>query len=199
MTALCKTPVDSASVSVLQGVEAVGSSSLDADVEPGLGQTQRAGLGLAWGDAMAAWPAVCILPAWLPEALRRLDAVALLGKDWDDRGSRGTDPAVDKAALSFLVQIALRAVPGLPMPTPFVCPIPGGTLQIEWDLGVRHIEIEFLDEHRVAVLQEDASLCGETMWSAEFPATRVDLLGDIIDWLVAPQEGLDGAFRPSPG
>jgi len=120
---------------------------------------------------------------WLRRTLSRLESVARLEDDWDGRGSNGTDQAVCLAAFRLVLQLAL--VSEEPLPVPFVCPIPGGTLQLEWDSDGKHVEIEFIDAHRLAVLMEDASVSDEAMRVDEFPVSSMDRIKDLLDWLVS--------------
>ncbi len=84
-----------------------------------------------------------------------------------------------KAAWCLVAE--LTEVPGLAaLPTPFVCPIEGGGLQIEWDLGKRHVELEFEDADTVVALWQD----GDDMHTSEFPASHVERVVGLLKWLL---------------
>lgn len=122
-------------------------------------------------------------PPWLTETFSRLHEVGQLAEDWDGYGSPGTNAEVLEAAEAMLQ--SLNAQPRNLLPAAFVCPIAGGTLQFEWTLGHRHLEIEFTDHKHLAVLTEDSSSGRPIMQTDEFPATRIDLIRPLLDWLVA--------------
>jgi len=120
----------------------------------------------------------------LLKTILRLCDVARLEDNWDGCGSTAPGATVVMAALGLVQRLADSA--DHPLPEAFVCPISGGGLQLDWDLGARHIEIEFLDKDRLAVLTEDTSGSSEAMETYEFPASRADRIKDLFDWLTLP-------------
>ncbi len=117
-------------------------------------------MGLSWDDAFSLLRKIGDLPY-----------------GWDGNGSKGTDARVWKSADMLLNQI------GEKYPAPFTCPIPGGTLQLEWTHGDRHLEIEFVDLDTVLILRHDMRT--EKMKTDEIAAGRVDLILKHLDWLGA--------------
>ncbi len=76
---------------------------------------------------------------------------------------------------------AMRDIPQLTaLPSPFVSPIEGSGLQIEWDLHGRHLEIEFLDARHLGVLWAE----GEEIRTAEFLVTHVERVVGLLKWLL---------------
>jgi len=120
--------------------------------------------------------------AWITKAMPRLQQIAALRENWDDRGSRGTDQAIVEAAaymLSRLMPEDLGAVP-----VPFVCGVPGGGLQLEWTSPRKHLELEFTGPGTVVFLKEEKRLAGDIMDSGEYDPTDLDLTRQLLTWFV---------------
>jgi hypothetical protein len=68
------------------------------------------------------------------------------------------------------------------LPAPYVCPISGGSFQLEWISADRHLEIEFLDGSRTAFLQEER---GNIIDSDEVPLARMDKITKLLEWFIS--------------
>jgi len=121
---------------------------------------------------------------WATRALLRLGEVGRLPDNWDERGSPRIDWGILEAARSLLSRLS-GTVSG-DFPCPDVCPIAGGTLQFEWTLGRKHVEIEFVDAERVVVLTEESTLDGPAIHTEELALRRVNRIRQVLDWLASP-------------
>ena len=79
------------------------------------------------------------------------DALRKLPLDWDGEGSPPPSEATCQAAETFLQQ----AIGDLPKTQPFICPVSGGAIGVEWDCAGRHLELEFLSDVDVLWLYDD--------------------------------------------
>ncbi len=111
------------------------------------------------------------------DARDRLHDIASLPANWDGNDSPGTDELILESVDMFLCWVYPDG------PAPFVCPIPGGTLQLEWTVGDRHLEIEYFDLDTVGVLRHDMQT--GKMETEEIRACRIDVLLKHLDWLRA--------------
>jgi len=120
---------------------------------------------------------------WIDEAFGRLMRIAGLPAGWDDHESPRTDPAIVAAAAVLLERLneGVRS----DFPIPWVCPIAGGRLQFEWTSSRKHLEIEFLDDHRVTILKERAYPKELVVETDESPLDRVDRIRQILDWFAS--------------
>jgi hypothetical protein len=70
------------------------------------------------------------------------------------------------------------------LPLPFICPIAGGTLQIEWSFAGRGVELEFLDQQTIAFLRVDNTTTERSIESGEYPVSDINRSRELLDWLV---------------
>lgn len=119
---------------------------------------------------------------WITKALPRLHKIAALPPNWDGEGSPGTDPEIAQAAEGLLSRLGddLGAVP-----VPFVCGVPGGGLQFEWDSADKHLELELSDTATIVFLTEEQEPQGERMESGEYPLGNVERTRQLLDWFAA--------------
>ena len=118
--------------------------------------------------------------AWIQAAIPLIEQVASLPGNWDTEGSRPPDPTAVKAAEELLDRLRDSDLGALP--APFVCPIAGGGIQLEWESSGKYLEIEFLDGGMALYLKEKQ---GESMESGEFPATDAGLARQLLEWFTA--------------
>ena len=69
------------------------------------------------------------------------------------------------------------------MPLPFVCPIAGGGLQIEWSFGGKEVELELVDECTIGFLRAEAAPSGRIIESGEYPISDINKSRELLDWL----------------
>jgi len=117
---------------------------------------------------------------WVVKTLPRLREVASLPDNWDGRGSPRTSGRIVGAAYRLLARLQhdLRSV----LPPPFVCPISGGAFQLEWTSDRKHLEIEFIDEHRIAFVLEELGTPEESITSGEYSAANAAKTRHLLEW-----------------
>jgi hypothetical protein len=120
-------------------------------------------------------PVLC--PDWLVSVLHNVARLAALPSDWDGEGS----PPPSLAAISTLLGL-LQGLTYYSLPTPFVCPLREGGLQIEWRQGQRELEVEFWDAEYFEYLKvfEDGS-----MEEGKCPAFDLRAFRRLVEWLDA--------------
>lgn len=81
----------------------------------------------------------------------RLDQLAALPADWDGHGAPPVDPAILTAVRDWG-----QAMPGWALaPAPAVVPLSSGTVQLEWHVGPRVLELEFETANVIHYLRWD--------------------------------------------
>lgn len=83
------------------------------------------------------------------------------------------DPAIQEVVTRFIESLGERK-------PRFMCPVPGGGLQLEWDDSKKHLEIEFLSPSQVVYLQEE--LYSEGVVSGECSLHETEVISRIIGW-----------------
>jgi len=78
--------------------------------------------------------------SWEAEAYQRAIALKNLHDGWDYRGGKPPTPEVINRALTYIGWAAELRLPALG--APFVAPLSEGGVQLEWDHGDRHVEVE---------------------------------------------------------
>jgi hypothetical protein len=66
---------------------------------------------------------------------------------------------------------------------PFVAPVPGGGVQLEWRSGRRYLELEFVGTSKVVYLAEDLGPEGEKLDVGEYPPAESQRTRQLLDWL----------------
>jgi hypothetical protein len=85
---------------------------------------------------------------WLDKTLHDLRALAMLRPNWDSYGSPQIRSDLIAAAETFLLNLEFECVA-----PPFVVPIHGGAIQLEWHNGTHELEVEFVDPNNLAYLK----------------------------------------------
>lgn len=124
--------------------------------------------------------------SWLRESLGHLGKLIALTANWDSYGAWPIRPGVIVAATELLVGLSEKSRHLGPVPhiAPLPGASPGSTLQIEWDMGGRSLEIEFLNKETLVFLTVDNSR-DEKMESDEYPASDLKKTVKLLDWLTA--------------
>lgn len=109
--------------------------------------------------------------------LARIATFAELPPGWDSYSAVPIAPGAVAAARSFLVLAAadLRSR-GVALVLPFAAPVGRGSVQLEWELGDRYLEIEFVSEKMMEYMRSTGGA------SAEGPANTGKLL-ELVAWL----------------
>jgi hypothetical protein len=117
---------------------------------------------------------------WLLQTLTTALELAKMPANWDSYGS----PPISDRALFTLVEL-LHRLTHRNLPPPHLSPIPGGGLQLEWEMSQRALELEVLPGGTVEYLTTERDQVREGPLGDEGKQ-----LQDLIDWLT---QGHDGA------
>ena len=101
------------------------------------------------------WSMVFDLPGiitWQKDVLKRLLELIRLPKNWDSYGSEPPRQSVANFAWLILGTLDLEH-----LPTPFIAPVSGSGLQIEWHVGNRSLELEILIDGLVDYLKTEGA------------------------------------------
>jgi len=111
----------------------------------------------------------------LENCLQKLLDLSQLEPDWDGYGS----PAIDLPCLGRALALSLIGIVPDETPTPLVAPVPGGGVQLEWEVQGRVLELEFRPSGATEFLIVD----GDRQEEGEvgFPSAR---LRKMLEWLV---------------
>lgn len=117
---------------------------------------------------------------WVTETTRRLAELAALGPGWDGRGSEPISSPIVLSAMDLLarLQSEIRA----DFPEPFVCPIAGGGVQLEWTSDAKHLELEFTREDTVVFLTEGMPDGPGAMNSGQYDPRETGWTLGLLDW-----------------
>jgi len=117
---------------------------------------------------------------WLFQALNRLRLVAALPSGWDGEGGPPPNPETVASAARLLRDLQRNE-----LPLPFICPIAGGGLQIEWSCAEREVELELVDQQTMAFLRVENATTGKTVESGEYPISDINKSRELLDWLAS--------------
>lgn len=116
---------------------------------------------------------------WEAEAYRRALSLKDLADNWDrPHSSKPTIPAIN-SALWFIERVA--ALELVVLGAPFIVPMSNGGVQLEWEHGVRQLDVELLPDGGARFLISEAGKFGEGELGSASPSD-VDVL---FGWLAA--------------
>jgi len=81
------------------------------------------------------------------KAIDDLDELSTLPIGWDSYGSPKISDDLIMAAKRFLYQLEFEFI------APRVVPVSGGGIQLEWQMGERELELEFIDSDNIGYLK----------------------------------------------
>ncbi len=84
--------------------------------------------------------ATTVSSSWEAQAIQAALALKDLPDDWDRPSSEKPTPTAINGALSCIGQVAGLNFSALPRP--FLAPLDDGSVQLEWDQGDRHLDIQ---------------------------------------------------------
>lgn len=116
---------------------------------------------------------------WEAEAYQRAIALKDLAAGWDHRQGRPPTTAAINSALSYISLVAELNLPALG--GPFIAPMSEGGVQLEWDQGDRHVEIEITPDG----VAKWIILKGQNILPGDFGPAPKELLIAIFGWLTA--------------
>lgn len=113
--------------------------------------------------------------SWLLSAADSVAKLAALPDNWDGSGSPRVKPATVTRAVEVLYTLGVAVEP-----MSHACPIPGGGLQLEWDVPGRYLEIEVFPDGSVEYLRQKA---GEDATEGQFLLTDLSTVQEIVGFL----------------
>lgn len=117
--------------------------------------------------------------SWEAEAMQAVLALKDLPEGWDRSRSKKPTILTINAALEYIGHVARLGF--YDVRAPFVAPMFDGGVQLEWDHGGRHLEIELLPDGTARYLTTDASEIHE----GELGTFRFPDLKSLFGWLAA--------------
>ena len=115
------------------------------------------------------------LSPWQVDALKMVFKLASLPENWDTYGSRPPTRIAVETAIGVITQVDLEE-----LPAPYVVPVPGGGIQLEWVADDRELELEVLPEGGIAYLKAKGD---ESPIEGELPLTAHSELTSLLAWL----------------
>lgn len=110
-------------------------------------------------------------------AMNAVGDLAQLSQDWDSYGSRQIQTSAIRQALEILQMANLQHIP-----MPFVVPVPGGGVQLEWRLEGRELELEVQPDRTIAYLRVDENDIDE---EGVVPKDQPSAILEHIQWVAA--------------
>ena len=120
------------------------STSTSSSLGQMFSQAQRSHQSTQWSGVVF----VSELSQWQIDAIRKLDQLHALPRDWDSYGSSPPSEIAVKAAVRLILDIDFDY-----FVSPHIVPISGGGVQLEWSLGSREVEIEIDSEGSAEYLE----------------------------------------------
>ncbi len=110
-------------------------------------------------------------------AMNAVGDLAQLPQDWDSYGSRQIQTSAIRQALEILQMANLQHIP-----MPFVVPVPGGGVQLEWRLEGRELELEVQPDRTIAYLRVDENDIDE---EGVVPKDQPSAILEHLQWMAA--------------
>ncbi len=111
------------------------------------------------------------------QGLKKLAEVATLPQNWDSYGS----PPPTQVSVE-VAKILIKAIDCENLPPLRIVPVPGGGLQLEWNVGTRELELEILHDGSVEYLKSDR---GEPLEEGRLVPINLDEVQTLLTWLSA--------------
>ena len=129
--------------------------------------------------ARAQWVGVVpvdLLSQWQVQAVKMVLQTANLLENWDTYGSAAPTPAAVDTAMALIMQIDLEDIP-----VPYVVPVPGGGIQLEWIMNQRELELEVLPDGSVEFLKTES---GQPTQEGPLARASPPEIASLVAWLV---------------
>jgi hypothetical protein len=112
------------------------------------------------GELSKATSLISYINLWLEDSQDELHKLKELPENWDSYGSPRIKDVSVKTTADLLINLAK-----LGMPKPYLFPVSGGGLQLEWQQSNRELEIEVLPDGRIEYLKvyEDGKMTESTI------------------------------------
>ena len=116
-----------------------------------------------------------IVSSLIEKAFDELDRLSRLPVGWDSYGSHKISDTTIMAGKYFLALLQDQAIS-----SPHIVPISGGSIQFEWQVRNRELELEFLDSNIISYLKV---LNDEPIEEAQFHLDDFNTSRKIMRWL----------------
>lgn len=116
---------------------------------------------------------------WMIPVVTRILELERLRANWDGYGTAPVDRDTATKALRLVGQIAALGVEDLP--APFVGPVTGGGIMLEWTVATRQLTVAILPEGRIEYMKCEASEPFE-----EEELRSIARAGELVSWLMRP-------------
>jgi hypothetical protein len=127
----------------------------------------------AWSTQWVAVTNVLSADGWFFNALDSVREYVHLNPNWDGYGSPPVHQRVVETTVSLLARFAAETAR---LPLPEVAPVSGGGLHVEFEVGLKGLEIEILPDTTIEIVlsdgDEDAEVSGRVEWFNVPLATR---------------------------
>jgi hypothetical protein len=122
------------------------------------------------------WDTISLVPfPWLKAILPAVEKIESLPENWDTYGSPPPSPKLTSEILRFLKDSEMD------FPTPAVVPGSGGSVQLEWYIEDRELEIEFPPTGPLEFLK--TNLNTNQQEGGEFSRQDVWTLRSLLGWI----------------
>lgn len=118
---------------------------------------------------------------WEVPVLTRILELERLRENWDGYGTAAVDRKTASRALRLVCQIAAMGVEDLP--PPFVGPVTGGGIILEWTVASRQLSIAVLPDGKIEYLKWEA---GEPFEEEELSPRSIGRVRELVSWLTRP-------------
>ncbi|MEA5448793.1 hypothetical protein VB780_09460 [Leptolyngbya sp. CCNP1308] len=121
--------------------------------------------------------------SWLLPVLKSAFEFKELTENWDSYGS----PKITEDAFQSLLNVLFQVQNEI-LPSPFICPVPGGGLQLEWEIGEYELELEFLPDGSIEFLTVDKSAnhLEDGMMEGKLERTNgIARIHELLAWLLS--------------
>lgn len=121
------------------------------------------------------------LSSWQDDAVIGVLKISKLPQNWD---SYNSPPPTKKAVDASINLLRDKYVSSIDLPAPFIVPISGGGIQIEWIIDDRELELEVLPDGSIEYLKsENKEPCEEE--KIAFPSSAE--IFSLLSWLLSEQ------------
>lgn len=111
------------------------------------------------------------------QGIKRLITVRKLPENWDSYGS----PPPTESAFAIAIRL-LTAIDFDELPSPRIIPVSGGGVQLEWDVGIRELELEIMSDGSMKYLKVEH---GEPLDEQEIVPLDLARLRSLVTWLIS--------------
>lgn len=111
------------------------------------------------------------------QGIKRLITVRKLPENWDSYGS----PPPTESAFAVGIRL-LTAIDFDELPAPRIIPVSGGGVQLEWDVGIRELELEIMSDGSIKYLKVER---GEPLDEQEIVILDLARVRSLVTWLIS--------------